>query len=115
MADLRRDLYMKLGKYFAKHYDAVVMEGIQVKQLIGKSSRGLRMRLHDVAFHELRGIVKYQMEKYGKKVVLVDPRDSSKTCAKCGYVKDLALSDGVFECPGVVGGLIGIIIPLLIT
>jgi len=38
--------------------------------------------------------------KYGKELVLVDPRNSSKTCAKCGYVKiDLALSDRVFECP----------------
>ena len=87
LADLRRDLYMKLGKYFAEHYDAVVMEDISVKQLIGKSGR--RMRLHDVAFHELRSIVKYQVEKYGKKVVFVDPRNSSKACAKCGYVKDL--------------------------
>ena len=76
------------------------MEDIQVKQLIGKSGRRMRMRLHDVAFHELRSIVKYQMGKYGKKLVLVDPRNSSKTCAKCGYVKmDLTLSDRVFECP----------------
>jgi len=97
LANLRRDLYMKLGRYFAEHYDAVVMEDIHVKQLIGKSGR--KMRLHDVAFHELRSIVKYQVEKYGKEVVLVDPRNSSKTCAKCGYVKDLALSDRVFECP----------------
>jgi len=100
LADLRRDLYMKLGRYFAEHYDVVVMEDIQVKQLIGKSSRGLRMRLHDVAFHELRGIVEYQVEKYGKEVVFVDPRNSSKTCAKCGYVKDdLTLNDRIFSCP----------------
>jgi len=100
LANLRRDLYMKLGKYFAEHYDVLVMEDISVKQLIGKSGRRMRMRLHDVAFHELRGIVEYQLGKYGKKVVLVDPRNSSKTCAKCGYVKmDLTLSDRVFECP----------------
>ncbi|MFP3299273.1 MAG: transposase [Thermocladium sp.] len=100
LANLRRDLYMKLGRYFAEHYDAVVMEDISVKQLIGKSGRRMRMRLHDVAFHELRSIVKYQMEKYGKGFILVDPRNSSKACAKCGYVKmDLALSDRVFECP----------------
>jgi len=98
MESLRRDLYMKLGKYFAEHYDVVVMEDIHVKQLVGKSGR--RMRLHDVAIHELRSIVKYQMGKYGKEFILVDPRNSSKTCAKCGYVKmDLALSDRVFECP----------------
>jgi transposase len=99
LANLRGDLYMKLGRYFAEHYDVVVMEDISVKQLIGKSGRRMRMRLHDVAFHELRSIVEYQLGKYGKKLVLVDPRNSSKTCAKCGYVKDLALSDGVFECP----------------
>ena len=100
LANLRRDLYMKLGKYFAEHYDAVVMEDISVKQLIGKSGRKMRQRLHDVAIHELRSIVKYQVEKYGKEVVFVDPRNSSKTCAKCGYVKmDLTLSDRVFECP----------------
>ena len=76
------------------------MEDIHVKQLIGKSGRRMRMRLHDVAFHELRSVIGYQLGKYGKEVVFVDPRNSSKTCAKCGYVKmDLTLSDGVFECP----------------
>jgi len=100
LANLRRDLYMKLGKYFAEHYDAVVMEDISVKQLIGKSGRRMRQRLHDVAIHELRNVIGYQLGKYGKKLVLVDPRNSSKTCAKCGYVKmDLTLSDRVFECP----------------
>jgi putative transposase len=100
LANLRRDLYMKLGKYFAEHYDVVVMEDIDVKQLIGKSGRKMRQRLYDVAFYELRSIIKYQVEKYGKKVVFVDPRNSSKTYAKCGYVKmDLTLSDRVFKCP----------------
>ena len=100
LADLRRDLYMKLGKYFAEHYDAVVMEDIQVKQLIGKSGRKMRQRLSDVAFHELRNVIGYQLEKYGKKAVFVDPAYISKTCARCGYVKhDLTLSDRVFSCP----------------
>jgi len=100
LANLRRDLYMKLGKYFAEHYDAVVMEDIDAKQLIGGGNRGLRRSLQDAAFGMMRTVIRYQMEKYGKGFILVDPRNSSKTCAKCGYVKmDLALSDRVFECP----------------
>ena len=51
---------MKLGKWFAEHYDVLVMEDIQVKQLVGKSFRRLRMRLHDVAIHELRSVMEYQ-------------------------------------------------------
>jgi len=100
LANLRRDLYMKLGKYFAEHYDVVVMEDIQVKQLIGGVNRGLRRSLQDAAFGMMRTVIRYQLEKYGKEFILVDPRNSSKTCAKCGYVKmDLTLSDRVFECP----------------
>jgi len=100
LANLRRDLYMKLGKYFAEHYDVVVMEDISVKQLIGGASRGLRRSLQDAAFGMMRTVIKYQVEKYGKEFILVDPRNSSKACAKCGYVKmDLTLSDRVFECP----------------
>jgi len=98
--DLRRDLYMRLGRYFAEHYDVLVMEDIHVKQLIGKSSRSQRRRLSDVSFGELREVMKYQLEKHGKKVILVNPAYTSKTCAKCGHVNhDLSLSDRVFTCP----------------
>ena len=100
LKNLRKDIYMKLGKYFAKHYDVLVIEDIQVKQLVDKSDKKLRMRLHDVAFHELKDIIRYQMEKYGKKLTLVNPAYTSKTCARCGYVKkDLTLADRVFVCP----------------
>ena len=100
LENLRKDIYMKLGKWFAEYYDVVVMEDIQVKQLVEKSERELRTRLYDVAFHELRSIMEYQLRKYGKKLTLVDPAFSSKTCAKCGYVKnDLTLADRVFACP----------------
>jgi len=100
LKNLRKDTYMKLGKYFAERYDVLVMEDIQVKQLVGKSLRRLRMRLHDVAIHELRSVMEYQLGKYGKKLTLVDPAFTSMTCARCGHVKkDLTLADRVFVCP----------------
>jgi transposase len=100
LKNLRKDTYMKLGKYFAEHYDVLVMEDIQVKQLVGKSLRRLRMRLHDVAIHELRSVMEYQLGKYGKKLTLLNPAFTSMTCARCGHVKkDLTLADRVFVCP----------------
>ncbi|QXJ31918.1 RNA-guided endonuclease InsQ/TnpB family protein [Saccharolobus shibatae] len=100
LANLRKDLYMKIGKYLSMNYDVVVMEDINVKQLVGKSLRKLRMRLHDVSFGELRDIIKYQIGKYGKKFLLVNPSNTSRTCAGCGYVKeDLTLNDRIFTCP----------------
>jgi len=100
LKNLRRDLYMKVGKYLAMRYDVVVMEDIDVKKLVGKSYRRLRMRLYDAAFGELKRIIKYQVEKYGKRFVLVDPVNSSRECARCGFiVEDLKLDERVFVCP----------------
>ena len=100
LKNLRKDLYMKLGKWFAEHYDVLVMEDIQAKQLVDKSLRRLRMRLHDVAFHELRSIMEYQLGKYGKEILFVNPAYTSMACARCGYVKnDLTLADRIFVCP----------------
>jgi len=76
------------------------MEDIQVKQLVGKSFRRLRMRLHDVAIHELRSVMEYQLGKYGKEILFVNPAFTSMTCAKCGHVRrGLTLADRVFVCP----------------
>jgi len=100
LANLRRDTYMKLGRYLAERYDVVIMEDIDVKQLIGESNRALRRSLQDAALGMMRSIIGYQVEKYGKAFLLVDPRDSSRACARCGFVKhDLALGDRAFECP----------------
>jgi len=100
LASLRRDTYMKLGKYLAERYDVVAMEDIDVKRLIGESSRALRRSLQDAALGMMRSIIGYQVGKYGKAFLLVDPRDSSRTCARCGFVnRDLTLGDRVFECP----------------
>ncbi|WP_367173593.1 zinc ribbon domain-containing protein, partial [Caldivirga sp.] len=47
-----------------------------------------------VEFNELRSIIQWQMIKYGKEFRLVNPRDTSRTCSRCGYVvKELKLSD----------------------
>jgi putative transposase len=77
---------VRLGKHFPEKYDVVVMGDVQVKELVGRSSR--RMRLRDVAFHELETVLKYQVEKYGKELVLVEPSCTSKACAMCGRVRD---------------------------
>ncbi|BBE42840.1 Mobile element protein [Conexivisphaera calida] len=100
VANTRRDLYLKLGKILAELYDLVVVEDIDVKGLVGKSYRPQRRRLHDVSFYELKTVIEYQMRKYGKDFAAVDPKDTSRTCARCGYVReDLKLGDRVYVCP----------------
>ncbi|MGC8695121.1 MAG: RNA-guided endonuclease InsQ/TnpB family protein, partial [Conexivisphaera sp.] len=100
VAGTRKDLYLKLGKILAGLYDLVVMEDLNVKGFAGKSCRSQRRRLHDVSFHELRATVEYQMRKYGKEFTVVDPKDTSKTCARCCHLKEeLELGDRDYVRP----------------
>jgi len=89
---------VRLGEHFPEKYDVVVMGDVQVKELVGRSSR--RMRLRDVAFHELETVLKYRVEKYGKELVLVEPSCTSKACARCVHVKDSTSADRVFSAVG---------------
>jgi putative transposase len=60
----------------------------------------LRRRLYDVALHELKEILRYQLEKYRKTLRLINLALTSKACAECGFVKeDLSLADRMPTCP----------------
>jgi IS605 OrfB family transposase len=48
--------------------------------------RKRRNELHSWSFHQLRSFIGYKAERAGVKVVLVDPRNSSRTCPICGCV-----------------------------
>jgi len=39
LKELRKDVYMRLGKHFPEKYDVVVMEDVQVEEPVGKSLR----------------------------------------------------------------------------
>jgi putative transposase len=43
LKNLRRDIYMKLGKWFAEHYDVVVMEDIEVNNR--ESKKGVKTKV----------------------------------------------------------------------
>ena len=89
---------MKLGQWSAENYDLLVIEDIHVEQLVGRAYRKLRTRLQGVTFHGLKSLLKYQVEKYGRRVILVDPASTPKACAECGHVKgELTLLDLVFS------------------
>lgn len=61
--------------------------------------RRQRATLHSWAFYQLRSFVAYKAQRAGIPVVLVDPRNTSRTCPQCGCVdKRNRLSQSAFSC-----------------
>lgn len=51
-----------------------------------KARKKQRNRLHNWGFGQLRAFVEYKAKRAGIPVTIIDPRNTSRTCAECGYI-----------------------------
>lgn len=78
--------------------------GIALEDLHGirdriNGSRAQRADLHSWAFHQLRAFVAYKATMAGVPVRLVDPRNTSRGCSRCGHIDSRNRpSRAVFRC-----------------
>ena len=67
---------------------------------VGKSHSSQRRRLRDASFYEFGTTIVYQARKYGKDFMVANSKNTSRTCTRCGYVKDdLELRERTYVCP----------------
>jgi len=72
------------------------LNGIRQRTTVKKSQRA---RHHTWSFSQLRQFVEYKAKRFGVLIVLVNPRNTSKTCAHCGHLdKRNRKSQSHFEC-----------------
>jgi IS605 OrfB family transposase len=61
--------------------------------------RGQRSRHHNWGFRQLRDFISYKAKRAGVVLVCVDPRNTSRTCHRCGHVdKSNRRSQAEFSC-----------------
>lgn len=74
------------------------LKGIRERLSVKKAQRRVQ---HSWAFHQLRAFVEYKARLAGIPVILVDPRNTSRTCPACGHVaKANRPSQAHFRCIG---------------
>jgi putative transposase len=64
---------------------AIALEDLtQIRERVAVRRKQRRVR-HSWAFRQLRTFIDYKAQQAGVRVVYIDPRDTSRTCAVCGY------------------------------
>ncbi|WP_293116459.1 RNA-guided endonuclease TnpB family protein [Okeania sp. SIO1I7] len=98
IANIRKDTLHKLTTYLAKNHSQIVIEDLNVSGMM--ANHKLAKAVSDMGFYEFRRQLEYKCELYGSKLIIVDRWfPSSKTCSRCGTVKEsLLLSERVFNC-----------------
>jgi len=93
----RRDFLHKLSNYYAREYDLVAVEDLDVKGML-ESPRNSR-NTASAAWSTFTDMLEYKCEREGTHFVEVDPDGTTKECAQCGVKTDKPLWVREHSCP----------------
>ncbi|MFI9365136.1 RNA-guided endonuclease InsQ/TnpB family protein [Kitasatospora sp. NPDC053057] len=98
IADRRRDFLHKLTTRLVRENQTVVIEDLTVRNML--KNRKLARSISDASWTELRSMLEYKTEWYGRDLVTIDRWfPSSKLCSACGTIRDkMPLNVRAWEC-----------------
>ena len=112
IASLRKDQIHKASATISKNHAVVVLEDLAISNMsksaagtveepgkIVAAKSGLNRRILDQGWAELRRLIDYKLAWGGGTLLLVDPRNTSRTCSACQHVSaDNRLTQAAFAC-----------------
>ncbi|WP_067793054.1 RNA-guided endonuclease InsQ/TnpB family protein [Actinomadura formosensis] len=100
IADRRRDFLHKLSTRLVHDNQVVVIEDLNVRNMVANHS--LARVISDAAWRELRSMLEYKADWYGRELVVIDRWfPSTKTCSQCGTItQTMPLEVRDWECGG---------------
>ncbi|MBD0692295.1 RNA-guided endonuclease InsQ/TnpB family protein [Streptomyces sp. CBMA123] len=98
IADRRRDFLHKLTTRLVRENQTVVIEDLTVRNML--KNKTLARAISDASWTELRTMLEYKAQWYGRDLVTIDRWfPSSKLCSACGRIRDrMPLNVRVWEC-----------------
>lgn len=87
IVDRRRDNLHKLTTRLVRENQVIAIEDLAVRNMV--KNRSLARAISDASWSELRSMLEYKADWYGRDVIAVDRwYPSSKTCSVCGAIVD---------------------------
>ena len=94
----RKDFNHKTSRMIVDNYDLIVFEKLQIQNMMVNSHSIRNRNISDVAWYQLQMFTKYKAEEASKKVIFVNPKNTSQKCSNCGNIEHLTLQDRIFKC-----------------
>jgi putative transposase len=95
----RADFAHKRSRALVNQYQVIVFEDLAPLDMGKRKGRGMRKSIRDVAWTQFISMTVAKAVDAGRTVVLVDPRNTSKMCSRCGELVQKTLSTRTHTCP----------------
>jgi len=94
------DFLHKLSRTYVNNFDIICVEDLDIKGLKEKGhNNGMHRSIHDASWSKFIFMLSYKAQSAGRKLIKVDPRDTTQRCSACGSIVKKDLSVRVHECP----------------
>jgi len=104
--NIHQDFYYKIINHILNSHEYVAVEDLDLAELIQveheneKAEKNIHKYLMYISLGKFFRVLEYKAQLHGRKIIKVEPEDTSKTCSNCGYIfHELKLSDRIFKCP----------------
>ncbi|MCJ7444992.1 MAG: transposase, partial [Methanotrichaceae archaeon] len=95
----RRDNFLhKLSRTYVNAFDIICVEDLDVKGLKeNDDNHGMHRSIHDASWSKFIFMLSYKAQSAGRKLIKVDPRNTTRKCSACGSIvkKDLSIRVGM--------------------
>ncbi len=97
IVNARKDFMHNLSTQLVNSYSLIALENLNIKNLV--KNHNLAKSISDVSWYTFTQMLLYKAESAGTKVVLVNPRNTSKECSNCHLIKkELHLNQRIYCC-----------------
>jgi len=96
IANKRYEFAHQVSRNLVNRFGLIAFEDLSIKKMM--QNHNLAKSIGDVAWNMLVTLTTYKAESAGSMVVLVDPRNTSKMCSRCGILVEKTLADRVHNC-----------------
>jgi len=93
----RNDFLHKISKNITQRYGFISVENLNIKGMV--QNHHLARYISDASWNRFIQMLEYKAVTSGSTLVKVNPRNTSKTCSRCGTIVDMPLKQRMFNCP----------------
>lgn len=79
-------------------YQNIILEKLNTQGMIDNNIPNLNKYITDVAWNKFTSFIQYKAVEAGRSVILVNPKNTTKTCSQCGKIVDKSLNERVHNC-----------------
>lgn len=98
VSNQRKDFQHKLSRKIIDEFGFIFIEDLKPKQMVDGNFKVLNKYINDAAWYQFFNFLLYKAEEAGRKLIKVNPKNTTQICSKCGKIVSKNLSVRVHDC-----------------